>query len=274
MNSNRKNTNIFCLPFSILALLTLFVFCVNGCGSVRSSASSSSSMPSLKQRPPRDIPTQKPYVVMGQRYSPIDNSKGFQQKGIASWYGKDFHGRKTANGEVYNMHAMTAAHKTLPINSKIRVRNLKNNKAIDVRVNDRGPFVRGRIVDLSYKAAKKLDIVDSGIAPVEIVALKSPSLKPNERRIPNIALRGNAQGNYEIGNFTIQVGAFRNRINAEELYRKLNRSYNNAHISDFNNGVDSFYRVRIGKCSTLSKAAEYERILIERGFKGAFIVAE
>ena len=112
-----------------------------------------------------------PYKIDGITYYPINSSAGFRQKGIASWYGRDFHGKKTANGERYNMHAYTAAHKELPLPTWVRVTNLENGKSVVVRVNDRGPFVRGRIIDMSYTGARMLGMVDSGIAPVLVEAL-------------------------------------------------------------------------------------------------------
>ena len=98
--------------------------------------------------------TQKPYTVLGKRYEPLQTHERFTQTGIASWYGKDFHGKRTSNGEVYDMHAMTAAHKTLPLGVYVRVHNNKNGRETVVRENDRGPFVKGRIIDVSYAAAK------------------------------------------------------------------------------------------------------------------------
>ena len=109
----------------------------------------------------------KPYEVLGERYEPIADDKPLVQKGLASWYGRKFHGRPTASGEVYNMYAMTAAHATLPIPSYARVRNPANGREVIVRINDRGPFHKGRIIDLSYTAALKLDLL-RGIAPVEV----------------------------------------------------------------------------------------------------------
>ena len=137
----------------------------------------------------------RPYKIQGKWYHPIPDARGFTQTGIASWYGKDFHGKKTANGEIYNMHAMTAAHKTLPLGTWVRVYNLTNGKSCDVRVNDRGPFVRGRIIDLSYSAAKEIGLVGPGTAKVRIKAMAPPA--------------GAAQGDRNIyykGNFTIQLG--------------------------------------------------------------------
>jgi rare lipoprotein A len=104
-------------------------------------------------------------------YQPLPHARDFRQRGEASWYGRDFHGRQTASGEIYDMYAMTAAHKTLPLGTYVRVQNRDNNKTVDVRVNDRGPFVRGRIIDLSYTAAHKIGVVGPGTAAVEIAAL-------------------------------------------------------------------------------------------------------
>ena len=111
------------------------------------------------------------YKVRGKRYCVKDVPVGYTQVGIASWYGPKFHGRKTATGEIYNMYDYTAAHKTLPLNTYIKVINLENGKSIVVRINDRGPFVKNRILDLSYAAAKKLGIVKKGTAKVKIIVL-------------------------------------------------------------------------------------------------------
>ena len=111
------------------------------------------------------------YRIKGKRYCVRKTSRGFRQRGIASWYGPGFHGRKMANGERYNMHRMVAAHKTLPLGTKVRVRNLKTGKSIVVVIKDRGPFHRGRIIDLSKKAAKLLGVTRTGTAPVEVRAI-------------------------------------------------------------------------------------------------------
>ena len=115
-----------------------------------------------------------PYMVDGIRYEPMKSSLGYSEKGIASWYGEDFHGRASANGECYNMYAFTAAHKTLPLPTIVRVTNLENNRSIVLKVNDRGPFVRGRIIDLSYAAAQSLDMMRFGTAPVLVEAIGGP----------------------------------------------------------------------------------------------------
>ena len=118
----------------------------------------------------------KPYEVGGKTYTPLTDDRALTEKGLASWYGKKFHGRRTASGEAYNMYAMTAAHKTLPIPSYVRVRNPANGKEVIVRVNDRGPFSPGRVIDLSYTAALKLGVLN-GIAPVEITRITDDDIR-------------------------------------------------------------------------------------------------
>lgn len=216
--------------------------------------------------PPVSKGQPKPYRVGKTWYKPVSKAKGFRQKGVASWYGKKFHGRKTSNGETYNMYAMTAAHKTLPFGTWVRVHNLENNQKVTVRINDRGPFVRNRILDLSYTGAKKLGMVGPGTARVEIVALGAKQSKGPKQ--PYVAT------DYYSGKFTFQVGAFSSRQNAEKLVARLDEKYANAHISPFDRGDRIFYRVRVGMTRTLDQAVEYESYLINNGYPQAFIVAE
>jgi rare lipoprotein A len=224
-----------------------------------------------KPAPPVRPPGQpKPYRVGKNWYQPLSHANGFKQKGIASWYGKKFHGRKTSNGEIYDMYAVSAAHKTLPLGTFVQVRNLKNGKIIEVRINDRGPFVRGRIIDLSYKAAKEIGIVGPGTAPVEVIALGMAPKGANTQG----AKKTYVPVDYEKGLFYIQVGAFLEKENAERLRAKLDPKYRNAHVSTFFDGRQTFYRVRVGQCSTLSQAIDYEQILIDHGYLGAMIIAE
>ena len=238
------------LAYCVLAILLFY-----GCTSVKP--------------PPTPPGHSKPYKIGKNWYKPMTHARAFRQRGTASWYGKKFHGRKTASGEIYNMYTLTAAHKTLPIGTYVRVHNLKNNRKIDVRINDRGPFIRGRIIDLSYAAAKKIGIVGSGTAPVEIVALGAAA----KRKASAGTAPSYVPVNYQEGSFTIQIGAFSNRGNAERLKRKLDRSYKDVHIKTFYDGYDTFYRVRVGICSTLEEAEEYEKIIINKGYKDAFAIA-
>ncbi len=206
--------------------------------------------------------TQRAYHIDGKWYQPVDSSNGYEEEGIASWYGKDFHGKKTSNGEIYNMHAMTAAHKTLPIGTYVKVTRLDNGKEAIVRVNDRGPFVKGRIIDLSYKAASELGIADSGTAKVEIAAL------------------GDAVGDkliirdYQHGNFMAQVGAFTVKSNATRLRDNMLKRYSNVSITTYDRGDTVFYRVRVGGAASLKEAERLKSRLEAEGVESPFVIAD
>lgn len=248
--------------YFILLFLIFFLFAM-GC------AGSKKSIPHVKQKKPVGrLPNSfKPYKIGNSWYKPLMDARGFKQRGLASWYGKDFHGKKTANGEIYNMYALSAAHKTLPLGTWVRLRRLDNGKTIDLRINDRGPFVKGRIIDLSRGAAKKIGIIDSGITHVEIIALKKKSKRTELR---DNSLSSSYAGSFT-GNYTIQVGAFSELKNAEKLKNKLGQFYENAHIKK---GEDNFYRVRVGTCSTLHQAVKYEELLMQSGYNNIFTVAQ
>jgi rare lipoprotein A len=209
------------------------------------------------------------YVVAGKRYYVLDSSNGFKQRGVASWYGKKFHGRKTSSGETYNMYAMTAAHKTLPIPVYVRVKNLTNGRSIVVKVNDRGPFIEGRIIDLSYSAAQKLDIIGTGTAQVEINTLaagRNPST-PVVRAIPLTEERAQ-----DIPLF-IQVGSFGQEFNAKNLMRDLQDMDESAvSISELATNSGLFYRVRVGPLFDIDEANAVIRRLKNKGFTTARIV--
>ncbi|HUU49679.1 MAG TPA: septal ring lytic transglycosylase RlpA family protein [Nitrospinota bacterium] len=166
---------------------------------------------------------------------PVEGEK-FEETGIASWYGEDFHGRKTANGETYNMYSVSAAHKTLSFGTLVNVRDLENGKTLLVRINDRGPFIRGRIIDLSYGAAKKLDMVEKGIAKVRITVVKWESPKTKKRGISRAGLN----------NYTVQVGSFTKRENAIKLKNQLEKSFRDVCIVVHDTNQYRFYRVRVG----------------------------
>jgi rare lipoprotein A len=225
----------------------------------------------------RDVPPPKkpahypkPYRVFGKWYQPIPDATGFRQDGIASWYGADFHGRKTSNGEIYNMYAMTAAHKTLPLGTHVRVRNLSNHREIEVRINDRGPFVRGRVIDLSYTAAKKIGIVGPGTAPVEVVALGVAAPAGKQEGSPQAF----APIDVYTGKFTIQVGAFSLKENADRLKQRLEQKHENVQVIPFDKEGVTFYRIRVGKFTDLKKAEATETALVNGGFSDAFVIAE
>lgn len=210
--------------------------------------------------------TQRPYTVMGKRYEPLSTHERFTQSGVASWYGKDFHGKKTSNGEIYNMHAMTAAHKTLPLGVFIRVYNTKNSRETIVRVNDRGPFVKGRIIDLSYAAAKKLGVDVAGTAFVKIEALGYQQDKAGGKGYKEPVT-------YDSGSFTVQVGAFKEQVNAERLSGEMKPHHGFSEVRQTNVNGERFFRVYVGKYSSLAAAEQAEDKLAERGYPGSFVVA-
>ena len=152
--------------------------------------------------------TKKPYKVFGQKYVPMTKIVPFKEKGYASWYGKKYHGNKTSTGEVYDMYAMTGAHKTLPLPSYVKVTNLKNKKWVIIRLNDRGPFLKDRVIDLSYAAGYKLDIIEKGSELVEVELINPEDFIEQDKESYN--------DNY------LQVGAFKDFINSQTLLDKIN----------------------------------------------------
>jgi rare lipoprotein A len=172
---------------------------------------------------------------------------GYVEEGLASWYGVPFHGRRAANGQTYDMHKLTAAHRTLPFDSVVRVTNLSNGRSVDVRITDRGPFVEKRIIDLSLGAARALDLVATGVAPVRLELLSGAS--------PTA------------GYFTVQVGAFLDRGNAERLRDRLAQTYPPAFIQEYDSPSGYFYRVRVGKISGEDAARQFgEQLRVREGF--------
>jgi rare lipoprotein A len=169
---------------------------------------------------------------------------GYTEVGEASWYGAPFHGRRASNGEIYDMNKLTAAHRTLPFETMVRVTNQKNGKSTVVRITDRGPFVNNRVIDLSYAAAREIDSVGPGVVPVRVEVL-SAGIDP------------------ELGFFTIQVGSFRERANAERLRDRLVATYTPVSIKryDTNGGL---YRVHVGKISGEEAAKELSERLRSR----------
>jgi len=169
------------------------------------------------------------------------------QTGMASWYGPDFHGQTTSSKEVYDMYDLTAAHRSLPFGTYVMVTNMDNGKSVTVRINDRGPFVKGRIIDLSYAAAKSLDMLGPGVVPVKIEILEEYSPKRSSQK------------------FSVQVGAFVQKKNASGLKDKLKKIYKNVYISRFQTAHQTYYRVRI-KAETMDDAKDIARRLMNEGY--------
>lgn len=205
------------------------------------------------------------YVVWGKRYYVMDASKNFVQRGLASWYGSKFHGRRTSSGESYDMYGMTAAHKTLPLPSYLRVKNLENGRSIVVRVNDRGPFHDDRIIDLSYTAAKKLDIVRNGTGHVEI-----RNVTPPNESIPVTIVRRT-----ESAKLYVQIGAFKSKANADKLLNSIDRpGLPGTRVKAGNLNQEPVYRVQLGPVATFGEAQRVIAKLGEIGFTSTRVVGD
>lgn len=194
------------------------------------------------------------YVVNGESYRVLDNSTGFVERGIASWYGRKFQGRRTSSGETYNPYAMTAAHRTLPLPTYVEVTNLRNGKQVIVRVNDRGPFHVNRIIDLSYVAALKLGIVTEGTGLVEIRAIEPGKFQTD-------GILASSGVNREGKGFYLQVGSFSSYDNALKLRSRLAGLADNLiHISEVTISERKYFRVRFGPITDVKVA---DRIVID-----------
>jgi len=235
----------------------------------------SDAVPRYEKRSPYGNP--ESYEVYGKRYHILDTSEGYVKRGTASWYGTKFHGRRTSSGETYNMYAMTAAHKTLPIPSYARVTHLNTGKSIIVKINDRGPFVNDRLIDLSYVAARKLGISDHGTGPVEVkvisptdpastpVASKAPAIvKPVASKLP-IA----EPSTIVTSKLYLQVGLFKDRSNAEQLRQDLSQmTIPGIHVATDKSQTEPLYRVRIGPINADADADQIIEKLANKGHKG------
>ena len=264
--------------FFLIIFFTVFLSaCTFGVpiGSKGNNGGSVSAIPSSLPKSKSGNPSS--YVVFGRRYFVMDSAHGFVERGVASWYGKKFHGRKTSSGEIYNMHAMTAAHKTLPLPTYVRVENLKNGRSLVVKVNDRGPFVDDRIIDLSFAAAEKLGVVGPGTAKVEISVVGTSTdsrpiqqaARPVVRAVP---LTGNTAADVPL---FVQMGSFGSEVNALNLVREL-KGVNEkaATVSQLETSNGLFYRVRVGPLYDVDEANAVVRRLNQKGFTSSRIVVQ
>jgi rare lipoprotein A len=203
------------------------------------------AVPKIEPRSKRGNP--KFYEVFGKRYFVLPSADGYVERGVASWYGPTFHGERTSMGESYDMYAMTAAHKTLPLPAYARVTNLRNGKSVVVRVNDRGPFVANRIIDLSYTAASKLGMLREGTTLVEVRAIS-----PGEAPVITRAEEAPPQTLY------VQAGAFAQEANARALVQRLQSAgVGGAFVQSPPDGAARMFRVRIGP---VGSAAEFDAL--------------
>ncbi len=222
----------------------------------------------------------KDYTVRGKRYKVLSDATNFSQTGIASWYGRKFHGHLTSNGEIYDMYSMTAAHKNLPLPTYMKVTNLANNKSVVVRVNDRGPFHESRIIDLSYSAAYKIDMLKTGTAKVKIEAITGyasnnqykpdlPASKTEQNKSLAAPSKTATLSNKQqiSGQFYIQVFATKNQDVALKNIKSLSDKYKQNVIAPLNNGI---YRVLMGPFNESENLAPIITTLKRSGYPSAF----
>jgi rare lipoprotein A len=188
------------------------------------------------------------YEVLGQRYTVMASAAGYKERGVASWYGPNFHAKSTSLGDPYDMYAMSAAHKTLPLPAYVRVTNLSNNRSVVLRVNDRGPFVSNRIIDLSYTAAYKLDMLRAGTAFVEVEAIESGSLGSLAASVAQPAPPALAKQQ----RLYVQAGAFAVEDNAKRLAERLRSAGIGDVITRAPASNSRLWRVRIGPVADVS----------------------
>ncbi|MGD9599738.1 MAG: septal ring lytic transglycosylase RlpA family protein [Steroidobacteraceae bacterium] len=249
-----------------LAMWIGVALAIAGCGtSPPKPGPSTTTAPAATPPPPRDIasipdavPRIEPrslrgnppfYEVFGKRYTVLPASEGYVERGVASWYGPGFHAAQTSTGEPYDMYAMTAAHKTLPLPCYARVTNLGNGRSVVVRVNDRGPFVGGRIIDLSYTAASKLDMLRAGTAFVEVEVLTpgTPAAVVPAPLAPAPLAASTP------GNLYVQVGAFADAANARRLAGRLRTAgIGQVHVQEGAGADRTWHRVRIGPVGSVA----------------------
>jgi rare lipoprotein A len=244
----------------VLAALGILSVIFSGCGARKPVANRRQPAPSQPTETPADTaeaakrstdipePSRTPAAVAPaskrNKPAPTPALSGYTEEGNASWYGEPFHGRRASNGEVYDMYKLTAAHRTLPFDTMVRVTNENNGKSTVVRITDRGPFVENRVIDLSLAAAREIELVGPGVAPVRVEVL------------------GNV--NPAVGFFTVQVGAFRDRANAEGLRDRLNATYSPIFIQQYDSPDGILYRVRVGKISGEDAAHQFSDRLHDR----------
>ncbi len=227
---------------------------------------------------------QKPrtYTINGKSYTTMASAEGYVEEGIGSWYGKDFHGRKTANGEVYDMHGLSAAHKLLPFNTPVRVTNLDNGKSIVLRINDRGPFIKDRIIDLSYGAAKEVGMAQTGIARVRVEALgiregstgslaqggaSSTFVAASESAKPGV----NPETYLPEGRYYVQIGAFGKQENAQGLQEAMRKQGRPSRIAY--DDTRNLWRVQVGPYSR-PEAAESAKDALASVNDRSFVIAD
>ncbi len=289
MNQGNGPTKAPLLSWPAPAGLALFGMMLAGCVSTPRST----PQPPVPTIPPAEIsripdavPRVEPrsargnppfYEVFGQRYFVMDSADGYVERGIASWYGPGFHAESTSNGERYDMYAMTAAHKTLPLPSYVEVTNLRNGQRVVVRVNDRGPFKDGRTIDLSYTAAAKIDMLREGTTMVEVRALKPEEVPLQAAALapPAAVLADTSAPVAGPLPVFVQAGAFSTEANANRLMNELHgRGFSNAFVREDVISGQRMYRVRIGPLANAEAFDAMVRQLHSLGVRDARLASD
>jgi rare lipoprotein A len=214
------------------------------------------------------------YVVYGERYYTLPSSKGYRERGLASWYGTKFHGKRTSSGEPYDMYAMTAAHKTLPLPTYVEVTNLDNGRSVILKVNDRGPFHDDRIIDLSYSAAGKLGILDNGTGRVEVRAI-DPLGSDQAQGDEPVLVQADIPAMPADSQLFLQVGAFQDRDNAERLRKNIQaQNLGTVRIVEAGTQRGTFYKVQVGPLNDTGEADRVAQALRPLGVNEARFYAE
>ena len=277
MPSRRIRTTCLC-AYGIPLLLSLLL---SACGSTPKSVSkdgvsrhlppptdiASIPDPIPRSEPPSNYGNPDSYVVFGRRYHTLKDGRGYSERGIASWYGSKFHGRRTSSGEPYDMYAMSAAHKSLPLPCYARVTNLRNNRSVIVRINDRGPFHDNRLIDLSYTAAWKLGIVGEGTGLVEVTVIDptTPAVEPEP--VKPTTLAGG------LPELFLQVGAFGNAGNADRLKQRIEEHLQVSVLIEQSAGATSpVYRVQVGPIASVELADHLTQRLDRLGIRDPHVV--
>ena len=238
-----KNSKFEIVNFPLLIVLFLILFLLTGCGAKhRIAVERRMPPPEKKEEVKKEIGEEKPAPEKIEKRE----SKEVQY-GIASWYGNDFHGRPTSSGEIYDMYQLTCAHNTLPLGTTVMVTNLENGRSLELKVNDRGPFVKERIIDLSYAAAQILGIWEKGTAFVKVEAI-GPFIEQVQR-------------------FTLQVGSFAEELNAQKLADQLRKNFENVYVTTVETLTQKYHRVRVGQFETRESALSIAEKLSQMGFK-------
>lgn len=263
--------------FAIFAIMVLLGSCSTVTEKPDSEPASRPDVADIPNAVPQDEPLSKygnpaQYEVLGERYYTLKTSQDYRERGKASWYGTKFHGNRTSSGETYDMYAMTAAHKTLPLPTYVEVTNLENNRRVIVKVNDRGPFHDDRIIDLSYSAALKLDIVDNGTAEVEVRALTA---KDKKGAVTTADRQTDEYDRTASGTTYLQLAAFSDSARAQAYKREIEQQVSQTvKVVPFRHAQGDLYRVRVGPLDDIANGEQVAHELRAAGYPDSHIVIE